>query len=156
MADQLSAVVRSGHCRADGAGGQRGRRAAGRPVRLLTGYSIYQATDRGLLLTPVSQRTGPQADKLWNPDDQTVSQNFDAVLAASPAEIAWTPRCAATCHVQVLDLATGRQTAIELPAGIAEGRGVQSERALLALQVMSDRGGGPSTRVEVASTPSGR
>ena len=42
----------------------------GRPVPLLTGYAIYQATDRGLLLTPVSQRTGPQADKLWNPDDR--------------------------------------------------------------------------------------
>jgi hypothetical protein len=129
----------------------------GRPVPLLTGYAIYQATDRGLLLTPVSQRTGPQADKLWNPDDQTVSQNFDAVLAASPAEIAWTPPCAATCHVQVLDLTTGRQTAIELPAGsFAEGAAFSPNGGQLGLQVMSDQGGGPSTRLEVASMASGR
>jgi len=129
----------------------------GRPVPLLTGYAIYQATDRGLLLAPVSQRTGPQADKLWNPADQTVSANFVGVLAASPAEVAWTPPCAATCHVQVLNLATGRQSAIVLPKGsFAEGGAFSPSGGLLGLQVMSDQGGGPSTRLEVASTASGR
>ena len=36
-------------------------------------------------------------------------------MAASPAEIAWTSPCAATCRVQLLDLATGRRAAVELP-----------------------------------------
>ena len=129
----------------------------GPPVTLPAGYAIYQATDRGLLLAPVSQRTGPQADKLWNPADPKASRTFDAVIAASPAEIAWTPPCAATCRVQVLDLATGRQTVVELPAGsFAAGAAFSPSGGFLALQVMSDRGGGPSTRLEVASSASGR
>ena len=129
----------------------------GAPVRLPTGYAIYQATDRGLLLAPVSQATGPQADKLWNPADPEASRTFDAVIAASPAEIAWTPPCAATCRVQLLDLATGRRSTVELPAGsFAEGAAFSPNGGLLGLQVMSDRGGRPSTRLEVASTASGR
>ena len=129
----------------------------GAPVRLPTGYAIYQATDRGLLLAPVSQATGPQADKLWNPADPGASRTFDAVIAASPAEIAWTPPCAATCRVQLLDLATGRRSTVELPAGsFAEGAAFSPNGGLLGLQVMSDRGGRPSTRLEVASTASGR
>ena len=129
----------------------------GAPVRLPTGYAIYQATDRGLLLAPVSQGTGPQADKLWNPADPEASRTFDAVIAASPAEIAWTPPCAATCRVQLLDLATGQRSTVELPAGsFAEGAAFSPNGGLLGLQVMSDRGGRPSTRLEVASTASGR
>ena len=128
----------------------------GAPVRLPVGYAIYQATDRGLLLAPVSQGTGPQADKLWNPADPKASRTFSAVIAASPAEIAWTPPCAATCRVQLLDLATGRRSTVELPAGsFAEGAAFSPNGGLLGLQVMSDRGG-PSTRLEVASTASGR
>jgi hypothetical protein len=129
----------------------------GAPVRLPIGYAIYQATDRGLLLAPVSQGTGPQADKLWNPADPKASRTFDAIIAASPAEIAWTPPCAATCRVQLLDLATGRRSTVELPAGsFAEGAAFSPNGGLLGLQVMSDRSGGPSTRLEVASTASGR
>ncbi len=114
----------------------------GAPVRLPIGYAIYQATDRGLLLAPVSQGTGPQADKLWNPADPKASRTFSAVIAASPAEIAWTPPCAATCRVQLLDLATGRRSTVELPAGsFAEGAAFSPNGGLLGLQVMSDRGG---------------
>ena len=129
----------------------------GAPARLPSGYAIYQATDRGLLLAPLSQRTGPQADRLWNPADPKAGRTFDAVIAASPAEIAWTPPCGATCSVQVLDLATGRRSAVELPAGsFAEGAAFSPNGGLLGLQVMSDHGGGSSTRLEVASTTSGR
>ena len=67
----------------------------GPPVRLPTGYVIYQATDRGLLLAPVRQRPGTPAYKLWNPADPKASRTFDGVIAASPTEIAWTPPCAA-------------------------------------------------------------
>ena len=56
-------------------------------------------------------------------------RTFDNVIAASATEIAWTPGCAATCRLQVLDLATGRQTAVGLPAGSsASGASVQPGR----------------------------
>jgi hypothetical protein len=116
MADQLPADRRSGHC------GRTAREVSpagvpmGPPVRLPTGYVIYQATDRGLLLAPVRQRPGTPAYKLWNPADPQASRTFDGVIAAGPAEIAWTPPCAGTCRVELLNLVTGRQGAVELPA----------------------------------------
>jgi hypothetical protein len=129
----------------------------GPPVRLPTGYVIYQATDRGLLLAPVRQRPGTPAYKLWNPADSKASRTFDGVIAASPTEIAWTPPCARMCRVQLLNLATGRQAVVELPAGsFAAGAAFSPSGGYLALQVMSDGDGGPSTRLEVASVASGR
>ena len=59
----------------------------------------------------------------------------------------------------VLDLATGRTAAVEVPAGSFLDGGVFSPSGgLLALQVTSDQGGGPLplTRLEVASAASGR
>jgi hypothetical protein len=122
---------------------------------------IYQATDRGLLLAPISQQSGAAAYKLWSPADPQASRTFGDVVAASPAEIAWTSPCAATCQVQVLDLATGRRTVVELPAGSSAAGGAFSPSGgLLALLVSSggDGGpaGGPAVRLEVASVTSGR
>ena len=115
----------------------------GPPVRLPTGYVIYQATDRGLLLAPVRQRPGTPAYKLWNPADAKASRTFDGVIAASPTEIAWTPPCARMCRVQLLDLATGRQAVVELPAGsFAAGAAFSPSGGYLALQVMSDGAAG--------------
>jgi hypothetical protein len=129
----------------------------GPPVRLPVGYVIYQATDRGLLLAPVSQPPGPTAYKLWNPADPHTSRTFDDLIAASPAEIAWTPSCAPTCQVQLLDLATGRRAVVELPAGsFALGAAFSPGGGFLALQVRSDEGGMLATRLEVASSVSGR
>jgi hypothetical protein len=129
----------------------------GPPVRLPTGYVIYQATDRGLLLAPVRQRPGTPAYKLWNPADAKASRTFDGVIAASRTEIAWTPPCARVCRVEVVDLTTGRQAAVGLPAGsFAADAAFSPSGGLLALQVMSDGAGGPSTRLEVASVASGR
>ncbi len=131
--------------------------ALGAPVRLPAGYAIFRATERGLLLAPVSPRPGVQVDELWNPADPKASRTFDAVIAAGADEVAWTPPCAATCGVRVLDLATGTSSAVELPAGtFAEGASFSPSGAFLALQVMSDEGGGASTWLEVASTPTGR
>jgi hypothetical protein len=127
------------------------------PVRLPTGYVIYQATDRGLLLAPVRQRPGTPAYLLWNPADAKASRTFDEVIAASPAEIAWTPPCAGTCRVQLLDLATGTHAVVELPAGsFPAGAAFSPSGRFLALEVTSDEGGGPSTRLEVASAAGGR
>jgi hypothetical protein len=129
----------------------------GPPVRLPTGYVIYQATDRGLLLAPVTQQPGASAYKLWNPADQRAVRTFDEVIAAGPAEIAWTPPCAATCRVRLLDLATGRQTVVELPAGSSAAGGAFSPSGgFLALQVSSGDDGALAMRLEVASVTSGR
>jgi hypothetical protein len=129
----------------------------GRPVMLGTGYAIYQATDRGLLLTPVSQDTKSQPDRLVNPANLFFIEGFDSVLAASPDQVAWTPRCGATCHVQVLNLKTGRETAIKLPPGsFAESGAFSPSGNLLALQILTDQGSVSTTGLEVASIASGR
>jgi hypothetical protein len=129
----------------------------GPPVRLPTGYVIYQATVRGLLLAPVSPPPGTAAYKLWNPADPQASRTFDELIAASPTEIAWTPPCAATCRVQLLDLATGGHAVIELPSGsFAAGAAFSPTGGFLALQLRSGEGGGLATRLEVASAASGR
>jgi hypothetical protein len=82
------------------------------------------------------------------------------VIAASPTEIAWTSRCAPTCRVQVLDLATGRETVIRLPAASSAASGAFSPGgAFLALQVSSgDTGddGALAMQLEVASVATGR
>jgi hypothetical protein len=97
---------------------------------------IDQATDRGLLLVPVSQQPGTAVYKLWDPAAPQASRAYDAVIAASPTEIAWTSRCAPTCRVQVLDLATGRHTVIGLPAGSSADNGAFGPGGgFLALQV---------------------
>ena len=129
----------------------------GASVRLPAGFSIYRATDRGLLLAPVSQRSRSQAYKLWNPADPKASRTFDAVIAASPAKIAWMPTCVETCRVQLLDLVTGRQTVVRLPAGgFAASAAFSPTGDLLALQVMTDDGSETSVQLEVASVGSGR
>jgi hypothetical protein len=86
------------------------------PVRLPAGYSIYQGTSRGLVLTPPAQQPGAAAE-LWDPSGARARQTFPGLLAASPGAIAWAPRCTRQCSVQILDLATGRHTAAKLTAG---------------------------------------
>jgi hypothetical protein len=132
-------------------------RPLGAPVRLPLGYVIYQATDRGLLLAPISQQSGGTVDKLWNPADPHASRTFNNVVAAGPADIAWMSPCAVTCPVQVLDLATGRRTVVELPAGSsADGGAFSPSGGLLALLLSSGGDGGRAVRLEVASVTSGR
>jgi hypothetical protein len=132
----------------------------GVPVRLPSGYLIDQATDRGLLLAPVSPPPGTPVYKLWDPAAPRASRTFAAVIAASPTEIAWTSRCAPTCQIQVLDLATGRRTAVELPPGNSAASGAFSPGGgFLALQVSfaSDGDEGAlAVQLEVASVASGR
>ena len=132
----------------------------GRPLSLPVGYLIDQATDRGLLLVPVIQQDGT-ASWLWRPGAQRGGRLFPGgVVAASPGEIAWTARCTTVCHVQVLHLATGRVTAIGLPAGTSPANGAFSpDGAFLALQLSFSSGGDGGAlamRLEVAATASGR
>jgi len=129
-------------------------------VKLPSGYIIDQGTDRGLLLAPVSQQSGTPVYLLWNPAAPRDSRTFTGVIAASPTEIAWTSRCAPTCRVQVLDLATGRPTAVALPAASSAASGAFSpSEGFLALQVSSGNTGDDGAlamQLEVASVASGR
>jgi len=132
----------------------------GGQVELPSGYVIDQATDRGLLLAPLTQPSGTPTYKLWDPAAPQASRTFAGVIAASPTEIAWTSRCAKTCRVQVLDLATGRQIVITLPgASSASGGAFSPSGGFLALQVsLASTGddGALAMQLEVASVASGR
>ena len=104
---------------------------------------------------PVSGQPGTTADELWDPANSRTARMFDDVVAASLAEIAWTPPCVATCQVRLLDLATGKTTAVELPTGSSATSGTFSpDGKLLALEVSSGDGG--AMQLEVASVTSGR
>ncbi|MGH3252464.1 MAG: hypothetical protein ACRDOI_40490 [Trebonia sp.] len=131
-----------------------------RPVRLPSGYAIDQGTDRGLLLAPVGGEPGAVASKLWDPSAPQTSRAFDQVLAASPSEIAWTSRCDPRCGIQLLNLATGRHTAVALPAGNSVTSGAFSpDGRFLAVAVSfgsTGDGGELATQLEVAPVTSGR
>jgi hypothetical protein len=129
----------------------------GAPVSLPPGYVIYQATVRGLLLAPATPQAGGAVYKLWDASDPAASRTFSDVLTASPTEIASTSRCAATCPVQLLNLATARQTTVTLPAGSsASGGAFSPDGDFLALQVSSGDDGALAMRLEVAAVSSGR
>ncbi len=132
----------------------------GPPLRLPAGYLIERATDRGLLLAPVTRRI-TSAVQLWQPGAQRASRVFpDGVVAASTDEIAWMPPCASACRVRVLHLVTGRSTVIRLPAGTSPANGAFSpDGAFLALQLSfgsGGDGGALAMQLEVASTATGR
>jgi hypothetical protein len=135
-------------------------RPAGPPLRLPAGYLIEQGTDRGLLLAPVAQDSGTMPDTLWDPAPPQSSRAFAGVIAASATEIAWAPPCVARCRVQVLNLATGRQVSVELPAASSVSNAAFSpDGSLLAVQVgFSDDAddGAMAVQLELASTASGR
>jgi len=135
-------------------------RPAGPQLRLPAGYLIEQGTDRGLLLAPVAQDSGTMPDTLWDPAPPQSSRAFAGVIAASATEIAWTPPCAARCRVQVLNLATGRQVSVELPAASSVSNAAFSpDGSLLAVQLgFSDDSddGATAVQLELVSTASGR
>jgi hypothetical protein len=128
------------------------------PVTLPRAAVIDRATDRGLLLISPGTKSGTSVYTLWNPATRKTSRTFDDVIAASATEIAWTSGCAPTaCRVQVLDLATGRQTAIALPSGSsASGASFSPDGQLLALQLSYGLDGALAMRLDVASVATGR
>jgi hypothetical protein len=133
---------------------------AGRPLgprlRLPAGYLIEQGTDRGLLLAPVAQSSGTMADILWNPGQ--ASRSFAGVIAASATQIAY--ESLACCGVDVLNLATGRQVAVELPAASSVASADFSpDGSLLAVQLSfgdNDDDGQLAVQLELLSMASGR
>jgi hypothetical protein len=135
-------------------------RPLGPQLRLPAGYLIEQGTDRGLLLAPVAQDSGTMPDTLWDPAPPQPSRSFAGLIAASATEIAWAPPCVARCRVQVLNLATGRQVPVELPAASSVAEAAFSpDGSFLAVQLgFSDDAddGAMAVQLELASTASGR
>jgi hypothetical protein len=132
----------------------------GPQLRLPAGYAIDQATRQGLLLAPVFPRPGTTTDVLWNPADPQLGRTFDGVIAASASEIAWAPECDQLCRVQLLDLATGRRTTVELPgASSAANAAFSPDGDFLAIEVSFYNGGDDgalATMLDVVSVASGR
>jgi len=137
-----------------------GRAMVGPGVRLPAGYVIVTGTAIGLLLAPAVGSPGGNADELWNPVTGLVIRRFARVIGASPAGIAWAPACQVRCAVGVLDVATGRQRLIGLPAGSSPASAQFSQDGrLLALELSFGNGGdggSVATRLEVAAVASGR
>jgi hypothetical protein len=134
-------------------------RPLGPQLRLPAGYLIQQGTDHGLLLAPVAQDSGTMPDTLWDPAPAQPSRSFAGVIAASAAQIAWAPTCAARCGVRVLNLATGRQVSAELPEGSSAASAAFSpDGSFLAIQAtFSDDSddGELAVQLEVLSIASG-
>ncbi|HEX2824413.1 MAG TPA: hypothetical protein VHO07_30255, partial [Streptosporangiaceae bacterium] len=99
-------------------------------------------------------------DTLWDPVPSQPSRAFAEVIAASATEIAWAPPCVARCRVQVLNLTTGRQLSVELPAASSVANAAFSpDGSLLALQVsFSDNAddGELAVQLQLVSIASGR
>jgi hypothetical protein len=132
----------------------------GPQLRLPAGYAIDQGTRQGLLLGPVAPQPGTTTGTLWDPAGPQLGRTFDGVIAASASEIAWAPKCDPFCRVQVLDLATGRRTTVELPGASSAANGAFSpDGDFLAIEVSLYNGGDDgalATMLDVASMASGR
>lgn len=130
----------------------------GPALRLPAGRAIAAGTVRGLLLVPAVQPPGPAADELWRPG--APSRAFTGVIATSATQVAWVPRCAAACQVRVLNLVTGRRTAIRLPAASSAANAAFSpDGNFLAVELSFENNGDDgalAAQLDVAAMPAGR
>lgn len=131
----------------------------GAALTLPAGYLIVAGTSRGLLLEPVAPQPGKMADKLWDPAAPRATLGLADVIAVSPTLLASAPPCAVRCRVQLLNLATGRQRSVELPASSSVANAAFSpDGKYLALQVSfgdNDDDGQLAVQLESVSTASG-
>ena len=160
VADQLPARRRYEHRGGDGMGSQRGRRNA-QATGQAPGRVRDRAGDQPRHAAGVGDpATGNSDPTLWDPAAPQASRRFEGVIAASAGAIAWAPRCAPRCRVHVLDLATGQDTVIRLPAGSSAATGAFSpDGGFLAVQVSLSPGGAGGelpTQLEIAPVASGR
>ena len=99
------------------------------------------------------------ADELWDPATARSVRTFGDVIAESATQIAWAPSCTGRCRVQVLNLGTGRQVTVELPAESSVGSASFSpDGRFLALQLSfgdNDDDGQLAVQLESVSTASG-
>jgi hypothetical protein len=95
----------------------------------------------------------------WNPATGQLGRTFTGVIATSARQVAWTSRCAPTCRIHLLNLATGAGHVIGLRAGSSVASGAFSrDGGFLALQVSFSSGGdsAPAVELEVAAAATGR
>lgn len=96
-----------------------GGQALGPQYLLPAGYRPEAAVGRYLLLWNVgATRTTPRKYffALWDSSAQRVVRYIENPIAASQDRIAWTKGCRG-CHVQILNVATGKSVPTPLPAG---------------------------------------
>jgi hypothetical protein len=129
--------------------GQRGT-ALGPRYRLPAGYLLARAVGTYLLLDrwyghPVDT---PAISLLWDPRSKRIVGRFPDVIDASSSEIAWSPGCRG-CHVELLNVTTGKRIATPIPGGQPGGPGgsFTDDGTLLAVQL-------PSGQLAVYSTSS--
>jgi len=129
-------------------------------LRLPPGYVIDQGTRAGLLLVQDMAGSGPVRYELWDPGTRRVTRSFENLIAASPAEVAWTPACTVHCQVRVLELPGLRVEEISLPGRTKAYAGAFSQDGqLLALLVAtgtSAAGRNPPFRLMVATVATRR
>jgi len=130
----------------------------GSRLRLPAGYVIDEGTRTGLLLVQELAGSGPIRYELWDPGTRRVTRSFETLIAASPAEVAWMPRCTARCRLRVLDLPGGRVDEIPLPGRSKTYAGAFSPDgrllALLLTNRMTATGRGRAFRLMVATLAS--
>jgi hypothetical protein len=131
-------------------------RQLGPRFTLPVGYLIVQGTESGLLLAPITQQPGTTADELWNPASARSVRSFNEVIAASSTQIAWASPCTGRCVVQVLNLDTGRQVPVELPAASSvTSAAFSSDGGFLALEVTfgdNNNNGQQAVQLELVSS----
>jgi hypothetical protein len=88
--------------------------ALGQQYLLPAGYFLQAAVGRYLLLRTIPFDT--HASVLWDPSTRRAVRSIDNPIAASQGLIAWTEECRG-CHVQLLNVATGKSVSTTLPAG---------------------------------------
>ena len=129
------------------------------PLILPAGYGITQGTTRGLLLESLSLGEQANTDRLWNPGTGKVTRSWDGVVAVSATQVAYEPPCQGTCPVRVLDLNTGREETLALPAAntATTGRFSPDGRYLaLVVSVGNSLDGTSAVQLDVAAMRAGR
>jgi hypothetical protein len=115
-------------------------RTLGPAVRIPAGYAIDGATSRGLLLAPTTTRGGLAVFWLWKPGAEEAARRFGTLLAVNARQIAWMPRCAQRCAIEVADVVTGQVTAVRLQSGhMPVSAAFSPDGTYLAVQVSTTR-----------------
>ena len=130
----------------------------GPAVTLPAGYTIAQGTTAGLLLVSITERTPAGFYWLLDPATGKIVRSFWGVIATSATDVAVVRNCAWSCEIDVVNLASGRRTPLNLLGqGQVNAASFSSDGRYLAFAVSFDNGQltGGATELEVASLRNG-